>query len=60
MSGPIEKTLNALIEEFNLTHPGISFKPLGLRSYDALSRKLLAAVAAGKPPVASQAFESWI
>ena len=59
MGGPIEKTLNALIEEFNRTHPGISVKPLGLGSYDALSQKLLAAVAAGKPPVASQAYESW-
>ena len=59
MGGPIEKTLNALIEEFNRTHPGISVKPLGLGSYDALSQKLLAAIAAGKPPVASQAYESW-
>ncbi len=59
LGGPIEKTLEAMIAEFNRTHPGISVKPLGLGSYDALSQKLLAAVAAGKPPVASQAYESW-
>ncbi len=59
MAGPIEKTLDNMIAEFNRTHPGIVVKPLGMGSYDALSQKLLAAVAAGNPPVLSQAYESW-
>jgi ABC-type glycerol-3-phosphate transport system substrate-binding protein len=59
MGGPVEKSLNGLCEEFNRTHPGIRVMPLGMGSYDALSQKLLASVAAGKPPVLSQAYESW-
>ncbi len=59
LGGPVEKSLNGLCEEFNRTHPGIVVKPLGMGSYDALSQKLLASVAAGKPPVLSQAYESW-
>lgn len=59
MGGPVEKVLDGMIAEFNRTHPGIRVKPLGLGSYDALSQKLLSAVQAGKPPVASQAYESW-
>ena len=59
LGGPVQQSLNGMIAEFNRTHPGIVVKPLGMGSYDALSQKLLASVAAGKPPVLSQAYESW-
>ncbi len=59
MGGPLGKTLDGLVAEFNQTHPGIVIKHVGMGNYQALSQKLMATVAAKKPPTMSQVYESW-
>jgi len=59
MGGPLGKTLDSLILEFNKEHFDIRIDPVSMGNYQALSQKLMAAVAAKKPPVISQVFESW-
>jgi len=59
MGGPLGKTLDSLITEFNQTHPEIKVDHVGMGNYQALSQKLMATVAAKKPPTISQVFESW-
>ncbi|MCK4233009.1 ABC transporter substrate-binding protein [candidate division WOR-3 bacterium] len=59
MGGPLGKTLDSLIVEFNQSHPEIKIDHVGMGNYQALSQKLMATVAAKKPPTISQVFESW-
>jgi multiple sugar transport system substrate-binding protein len=59
MGGPLGRVLTGLIEEFNATHPDIEIVSVSMGSYTALSQKIMAAVAAGKPPVIAQAYENW-
>jgi ABC-type glycerol-3-phosphate transport system substrate-binding protein len=59
MGGPLGRVLTGLIDEFNDTHPGIEIVSVSMGSYTALSQKIMAAVAAGKPPVIAQAYENW-
>jgi multiple sugar transport system substrate-binding protein len=59
MGGPLGKTLDSLITEFNNEHPAIEIRPVGMGNYQALSQKLMATVAADKPPAISQLYESW-
>jgi multiple sugar transport system substrate-binding protein len=59
MGGPLGRVLNSLIDEFNETHPGIEIVSISMGQYTALSQKIMAAVAAGKPPVMAQAYENW-
>ncbi len=59
MGGESQKTLKAMCEEFERTHPGIRIELVGMGNYDALSQKLMAAVAAQEPPTISQMYENW-
>ncbi len=59
MAGAMGDTLDRMIDEYNQTHPEGVVKPVNMGSYDALVQKLMGAVAAGKPPVISQMYESW-
>ena len=59
MGGPLGKTLDSLVAEFNRTHTDIVINHVGMGNYQALSQKLMATVAAKKPPTISQVFESW-
>jgi ABC-type glycerol-3-phosphate transport system substrate-binding protein len=59
MGGPLGRVLTGLIDEFNQTHPDIEIVSVSMGSYTALSQKIMAAVAAGKPPVIAQAYENW-
>jgi len=59
MGGPLGKTLDSLITEFNKNHHSIKIEPVNMGNYQALSQKLMAAVTAKKPPTIAQVFESW-
>jgi multiple sugar transport system substrate-binding protein len=59
MGGPLGRVLTSMINEFNTTHPDIEIVSVSMGSYTALSQKIMAAVAAGKPPVMAQAYENW-
>ncbi len=54
------ETLNALIKEFNATHPRIEIDGTSFSSYRPLQQKTIAAIAAGNPPVLTQAYENWV
>ena len=59
MGGPLGKTLDTLITEFNRSHSEIKIDAVSMGNYQALSQKLMAAVTAKKPPTISQVYESW-
>lgn len=59
MGGEAQKTLKAMAADFERTHPGIRIELVGMGSYDALSQKLMGAVAAQNPPTIAQQYESW-
>ncbi len=59
MGGPLGDTLDGLVAEFNETHPDINIESVSMGRYQALSQKIMAAVAAGEPPVLAQAYEAW-
>ncbi len=59
MPGALGDALDDLVAEFNETHPGIDIESVSMGRYQALSQKIMAAVAAGQPPVLAQAYEAW-
>lgn len=59
-SGTLKPALNTLIAEFNRTHPAIQVVGVAEPNYGVLEQKLLASIAAGNPPVMSQAYENWV
>lgn len=59
MGGPLGRVLNQLVDEFNETHENIYINSISMGRYTALSQKIMAAVAAGKPPTMAQAYENW-
>ena len=59
MGGPLGDALDELIAEFNESHADIEIESISMGRYQALSQKIMAAVAAGQPPVLAQAYEAW-
>ena len=59
MGGKLLVPLEDLVARFNETHPGVQIKAVNQGNYTALSQKLIASVAAGRPPDLAQAYESW-
>ncbi len=59
MGGPLGDALDELIAEFDETHADIEIESVSMGRYQALSQKIMAAVAAGQPPVLAQAYEAW-
>jgi multiple sugar transport system substrate-binding protein len=59
MGGPLGRVLKGLVDEFNESQDEIYVNSISMGRYTALSQKIMAAVAAGKPPVMAQAYENW-
>jgi multiple sugar transport system substrate-binding protein len=59
MGGPLGRVLNQLIDEFNESQDEVYVNSISMGRYTALSQKIMAAVAAGKPPTMAQAYENW-
>jgi len=59
MGGESQKTLKSLVERFEKENPGIDIELVGMGNYDALSQKLMGAVASQSPPTIAQMYESW-
>jgi len=59
MGGESQKTLKALVDKFESTHVNIHVELVGMGNYDALSQKLMGAVAAQNPPTIAQMYENW-
>ncbi len=59
MGGESQKTLKTLVERFEKEHPDIDIELVGMGNYDALSQKLMGAVASQSPPTIAQMYESW-
>ena len=59
MGAESEKTLKTMVDRFESTHVNIHVELVGMGSYDALSQKLMGAVAAKNPPVIAQMYENW-
>ena len=57
--GRWEGDLTAIVDEFNELYPEMPVKAYNMSRYQALSQKIIAAVAAGQPPTISQAYEAW-
>jgi ABC-type glycerol-3-phosphate transport system substrate-binding protein len=59
MGGESSKTLKTMVDRFESTHAGIHIELVGMGNYDALSQKLMGAVAAKNPPTIAQMYENW-
>ena len=59
MGGESQKTLKTMVDRFESTHANIHIELVGMGNYDALSQKLMGAVAARNPPVIAQMYENW-
>jgi len=59
MGGESQKTLKSLVERFEKENPGIDIELVGMGNYDALSQKLMGAVASSSPPTIAQMYENW-
>ncbi len=59
MGGPLGDALDELVAEFNEANPDIFIESVSMGRYQALSQKIMAAVAAGQPPDLAQAYEAW-
>jgi ABC-type glycerol-3-phosphate transport system substrate-binding protein len=60
MGGPLGKSLDGLVAEYNATVAGDApIESVSMGRYEALSQKLMAAVAAGGPPDLAQCYEAW-
>ncbi|MCA9751078.1 MAG: ABC transporter substrate-binding protein [Gemmatimonadetes bacterium] len=57
MGGPLGSALDELVGEYSITHAPIESVSMG--KYEALSQKIMAAVAAGGPPDLAQCYEAW-
>lgn len=57
--GPLGESLEGLIADFNARHPDIQVTGVSMGQYAALSQKIMAAIAAGKPPTLAQVYENW-
>ncbi|HTY08560.1 MAG TPA: extracellular solute-binding protein, partial [Candidatus Edwardsbacteria bacterium] len=58
MGGPLGKTLDAMAGDFQKA-TGVKVTMVNMGSYDALSQKLMASMAAGNTPVLAQSYEAW-
>ncbi len=59
MGGESQKTLKTMVDRFESTHADVHIELVGMGNYDALSQKLMGAVAAKNPPVIAQMYENW-
>jgi len=59
MGGPLGKTLESMVSDFEKEHPDIKVKLVGMGDYSALAQKLMGAIAVDNPPTIAQVYESW-
>lgn len=59
MGGESQKTLKTMVDRFESTYADVHIELVGMGNYDALSQKLMGAVAAKNPPVIAQMYENW-
>ncbi|MCB9512871.1 MAG: ABC transporter substrate-binding protein [Candidatus Latescibacteria bacterium] len=57
--GRWEPQLLEIVDAYNALHPEMPVRAYNMSRYQALSQKIIAAVAAGQPPTISQAYEAW-
>lgn len=60
MTGPTEKELQKLADDFHKKNPNITVKLVAQGNYDTLSQKLMAAAKAKTSPVMAQAYSNWM
>lgn len=60
MTGPTEKELQKLADDFHAKNPNITIKLVGQGDYTTLSQKLMAAAKAKTSPVMAQAYSNWM
>lgn len=60
MTGPTEKELQKLANDFHKKNPNITVKLVGQGNYDTLSEKLMAAAKAKNSPAMAQAYSNWM
>jgi len=59
MSRALGETLTELVDKFQEENPGIKVDLVYQGGYSALQQKLIAAVAAGEPPILAQQYQNW-
>ena len=59
MAGRLSQPLDELVEAYGQAHPERAIESVSMPSYEALSQKIMAAVAAGGPPDVAQCYEAW-
>lgn len=59
MGGESQKTLKTLVDRYESLNPRVHIELVGMGNYDALSQKLMGAVAAKNPPTIAQQYENW-
>lgn len=57
MGGPLGRSLDSLVADYNAD--GFEVESVSMGRYQALSQKIMAAVAAGGPPDIAQCYEAW-
>jgi multiple sugar transport system substrate-binding protein len=58
MGGPLGKSLDSLVADYDAS-AGTKVESVSMGQYEALSQKIMAAVAAGGPPDLAQCYEAW-
>ena len=58
MGGPLGRSLDSLVTDYNVASP-TKVENVSMGQYEALSQKIMAAVAAGGPPDLAQCYEAW-
>ncbi|MEO0092258.1 MAG: ABC transporter substrate-binding protein [candidate division WOR-3 bacterium] len=59
MGGPLGKTLELMVRDFEKQNPDIKVTLVGMGDYSALAQKLMGAIAVDNPPTIAQVYESW-
>ncbi len=59
MGGPLGRTLDKLIEEFNSMNETIKVVSVNMGNYNALSQKIMASILSKKTPTIAQVYETW-
>ncbi|MEO0072576.1 MAG: ABC transporter substrate-binding protein [candidate division WOR-3 bacterium] len=59
MGGPLGKTLETMVRQFERENPDIKIVLVGMGDYGALAQKLMGAIAVNSPPTIAQVYETW-
>lgn len=59
MGGPLGKTLEKMVSDFEKHNPDIKVTLVGMGDYSTLAQKLMGAISVDNPPTIAQVYESW-